>query len=95
VTALYYALARIGPGQQTDLSDPANPSPGGMATLHVKALNLGDKVEATLGGLLPGCNTTWIGDRTGYNYKSDPPQGSNDVTFIGCAANNNPISVFR
>ena len=76
--------------------DPPNPNPGGMAMLHLKALNLGDQVET---------NVVVAFYRDAVQAASElgrvtltnalPPQGTNDVTFAWpVPATNRPLAVF-
>ena len=76
--------------------DPPNPNPGGTATLHLKALNLGDQVETNVvvafyrDAVLAASE---LGRVTLTNAL--PPQGTNDVTFAWpVPATNRPLAVF-
>ena len=76
--------------------DPPNPSPGGLATLHVKALNLGDQVETNVvvafyrDAVLAASELGRVALTNAL-----PPQGTNDVTFTWpVPATNSPMAVF-
>lgn len=76
-------------------SVPANPSPGGIATLHVRVFNLGDTVQTNvvvafyLGAAQPASE---IGRVTVTNAIS--PQCTSDVTFAWLVpSTNSPVTV--
>ncbi|MHB8524118.1 MAG: carboxypeptidase regulatory-like domain-containing protein [Limisphaerales bacterium] len=77
-------------------SDPPNPNPGGTATLHVKALNLGDQVETNVVVAFyrdAVQAASELGRATVTN--AIPPQGTNDVTFTwSVSATNSLMTVF-
>lgn len=94
---LYYVLGEdLALDTNFIYSVPANPSPGGTATLHVRVLNLGDKVETNvvvafyLGAVQ---SASEIGRLTITN--AIPAQGTNDVTFAWLVpATNSPVTLF-
>lgn len=97
LAAYYYTLGEdlALDGSQFN-ANPANPTPGSMATLTVGVLNLGDKVETNvvvafyLGAAQPAAE---IGRVTLTN--AIPPQGSNSVTFNWQVPSiNSPVTVF-
>ena len=97
LAAYYYTLGEdlALDGSQFN-ANPANPTPGSMATLSVEVLNLGDKVETNvvvafyLNAAQPASQ---IGRVTVTN--AIPPQGSNSVTFNWQVPSiNSPATVF-
>ena len=76
--------------------EPANPSPGGLATFHVEALNLGDQFETNVvvafyEDVVQAASE--IGRVTLTN--AIPPQGTNDFTFTWAVpATNAPVTIF-
>jgi hypothetical protein len=74
---------------------PPNPSPGGVATLHVKALNLGDQVETNVVVAFYR-DVVQSGSELGRVTLTNalPPQGTNDVTFTWVVPDtSNPVAV--
>jgi hypothetical protein len=76
--------------------EPANPSPGGLATFHAEALNLGDQFETNVvvafyQDVVQAASE--IGRMTLTN--AIPPQGTNDFTFTWAVpATNAPVTIF-
>jgi hypothetical protein len=76
--------------------EPANPSPGGLATFHAEALNLGDQFETNVvvafyRDVVQAASE--IGRVTLTN--AIPPQGTNDFTFTWAVpATNAPVTIF-
>jgi len=76
--------------------EPANPSPGGLVTFHVEALNLGDQVETNVMVAFyqdAVQAASEIGRVTLTN--AIPPQGTNDLAFTWAVpATNAPATIF-
>ncbi len=61
--------------------DPPNPNPGGTATLHLKALNLGDQVETNVVVAFYRDAVQAASELGRVTLTNALPQGTNDVTF--------------
>jgi hypothetical protein len=96
--AAYYCTFNEDLALNTNLfyCEPANPSPGGLATFHVEALNLGDQFETNVVVAFYEdvvLAASEIGRVTLTN--AIPPQGTNDFTFTWAVpATNAPVTIF-